>query len=73
MKNSAPLALSWRSGVGFPHPSKRAKVEQSADALTSRLRSLETAAPVRTLPGADALAATVKQFKDAFDPRSGGL
>ena len=51
----------------------RAKVEQSADALTSRLRSLETAAPVRTLPGADALAATVKQFKDAFDPRSGGF
>ena len=52
---------------------ERAKVEQSADALTARLRSLETAAPVWTLPGADALAATVKQFKDAFDARSGGF
>jgi len=52
---------------------ERAKVEQSADALTARLRSLETAAPVWTVPGADALAATVKQFKDAFDPRSGGF
>jgi len=52
---------------------ERAKVEQSADALTTRLRSLETAAPVWTVPGSDALAATVKQFKDAFDPRSGGF
>ncbi len=52
---------------------ERAKVEQSAEALTTRLRSLETAAPVWTLPGADALAATVKQFKDAFDPRNGGF
>ena len=52
---------------------ERAKVEQSADAITTRLRSLETAAPVWTLPGSDALAATVKQFKDAFDPRTGGF
>jgi uncharacterized protein YyaL (SSP411 family) len=52
---------------------ERATVEQSAEALTARLKSLETAAPVWTLPGADALAKTVKQFKDAFDPRNGGF
>ena len=52
---------------------ERAKVEQSADALTARLKSLETAAPVWTLPGADALAKTVKQFKEAFDQRHGGF
>jgi len=52
---------------------ERSKVEQSADSLTARLKAVEIAAPVWTLPGADALAKTVKQFKDAFDPRSGGF
>jgi uncharacterized protein len=52
---------------------EREKVLQSAESLTDRLRSLETAAPLWTLPTADALVGTVKQFKDAFDPRNGGF
>ena len=53
---------------------ERSKVVESAGALTDRLRSLEhAAAPVWTVPTADALAKTVRQFKEAFDARHGGF
>ncbi len=52
----------------------RAKVVESAEALTARLHALEqAAAPVWTVPTAEALDRTVKQFKDAFDARYGGF
>jgi uncharacterized protein YyaL (SSP411 family) len=54
--------------------SERAKVAASADALTERLKSLEHAsAPSWTAPTGEALRATVRQFKDAFDSRHGGF
>jgi uncharacterized protein YyaL (SSP411 family) len=54
---------------------ERGKVVESAEALTTRLKSLEhaAAAPVWTVPTADALEKTLKQFTDAFDPRYGGF
>jgi uncharacterized protein YyaL (SSP411 family) len=52
---------------------ERARVVQSAEALTSRLRALESGAPTWTVPGRDALSRTVRQFRDAFDPRFGGF
>ncbi|HMF96853.1 MAG TPA: thioredoxin domain-containing protein [Vicinamibacterales bacterium] len=52
---------------------ERSKVVDSAEALTERLKSIETARPLWTLPTADALATTVKQFKDSFDQRNGGF
>src|SRR4051812_34721312 len=52
---------------------ERGKVVDSAEALTTRLKSMEQAAPVWTVPGAGALEKTVKQFMDAFDPRNGGF
>jgi len=61
----AEIARVWRAD--------RAKVAQSAEALTDRLRGLEQHAPAWTLPSAEALAATVEQFRQAFDPRFGGF
>jgi len=52
---------------------ERGKVVESAEALTTRLKSMEPAAPVWTVPTAVALDATVKQFLDAFDRRHGGF
>jgi len=53
---------------------ERTKVVESAEALTARLKSMEhAAAPVWTVPSGEALEKTVKQFKDAFDPRFGGF
>ncbi len=52
---------------------ERGKVVESAEALTKRLKSMEQAAPVWTVPTAEALDRTVKQFVDAFDPRNGGF
>jgi uncharacterized protein YyaL (SSP411 family) len=52
---------------------ERAKVMQSADALTTQLTSLERAAASASVPRADALARTVMQFREAFDPRTGGF
>jgi len=52
---------------------ERGKVVESAEALTKRLKSMEQAAPVWTVPTAEALDRTVKQFLDAFDPRNGGF
>ena len=60
------IARAWKADRG--------KVEQSAEALTARLRAIEqAAAPVWTVPGPEALDRTVRQFKDAFDPRFGGF
>jgi uncharacterized protein len=52
---------------------ERGKVVESAEALTTRLKSMEQAAPVWTVPTAGALDTTVKQFLDAFDRRNGGF
>jgi uncharacterized protein YyaL (SSP411 family) len=52
---------------------ERGKVIESANALTNRLKAMEQAAPVWTVPAADALETTVKQFVEAFDPRYGGF
>jgi uncharacterized protein YyaL (SSP411 family) len=52
---------------------ERSKVVDSAEALTARLKSLETAKPLWTLPTADALATTLNQFKESFDQRNGGF
>jgi uncharacterized protein YyaL (SSP411 family) len=50
-----------------------AKVVQSAEAVTAQLRSLETSTAGTGIPGPDALARTVAQFRQAFDPRYGGF
>src|SRR3954464_14478473 len=52
---------------------ERGKVTQSAKALTERLRGLEQISATTSVPEAEALDRTVKQFKDAFDPRHGGV
>ncbi|HXI29125.1 MAG TPA: thioredoxin domain-containing protein [Vicinamibacterales bacterium] len=59
--------------IGRVWKAERSKVIESADALTARLKSLETARPAWTVPTADALATTVKQFKESFDARNGGF
>src|SRR5437867_2046738 len=51
----------------------RAKVADSAEAMTRQLRTTEQPAPMSTVPGGDALIATVRQFKESFDPRFGGF
>ena len=53
--------------------SERDKVEQSADAVTARLLGMEHTAPVWIVPGADALAKTLEQFRESFDARRGGF
>jgi uncharacterized protein len=52
--------------------SERDKVVQSAEALTAQLRQIEHSAAGQ-LPGEEALARTVRQFRDAFDQRNGGF
>jgi uncharacterized protein len=59
------IARVWRS--------ERAKVMESADAVTARLMSLEQATPVWTTPSTDALDRTVNQFRQSFDARRGGF
>jgi uncharacterized protein YyaL (SSP411 family) len=59
------IARVWRA--------ERPKVVQSAEAMTTQLRTLERPSPAGTVPGADALAQTVNQFREAFDPRHGGF
>src|SRR3989442_570773 len=59
------IARVWRA--------ERDKVAHSAESLTAQLRAVEHGSPTWTLPTADALAATVKQFRDAFDARYGGF
>jgi uncharacterized protein YyaL (SSP411 family) len=53
--------------------SEREKVVQSADAMTTRMRTMEPAAPAWTVPGADALAKTLQQFRESFDSKRGGF
>jgi hypothetical protein len=52
---------------------ERERVVQSADAMTTKLRTREPAAPVWTVPGAEALAKTLQQFRESFDPKRGGF
>ncbi len=52
---------------------EREKVTESAETLTKHLQSVEQPAPAWTVPNAEALARTVQQFKEAFDPRHGGF
>src|SRR5262245_48976199 len=52
---------------------EREKAAQSAESLTSQLRAVERASPTWTVPGADALLSTARQFRDTFDPRHGGF
>src|SRR5262245_37633987 len=52
---------------------EREKVERSAEALTAQLRAVESASPVWTVPGPDALTRTVEQFRRSFDARYGGF
>jgi uncharacterized protein len=52
---------------------EREKVLESADAVTARLQAMEQGAPSWTTPTAGALAATVRQFRQAFDGRRGGF
>ena len=52
---------------------ERDKVIQSSEALTAQMRGLERAAATSSVPGQDALARTVRQFHEAFDPRYGGF
>jgi hypothetical protein len=59
------IARVWRA--------EREKVAQSAESLTSQLRQVEQTAPTWTVPGANALSSTVKQFRDTFDARLGGF
>src|SRR5579884_3220636 len=51
----------------------REKVVRSSDALTLQLQSMEQAPPSADVPGAAALAHTVRQFRQAFDARRGGF
>jgi hypothetical protein len=49
------------------------KVRESARALTDRLRGLEHAPASADLPGEEALARTMAQFREVFDSRHGGF
>jgi uncharacterized protein YyaL (SSP411 family) len=51
----------------------RDKVMRSAESLTNELRALDKTSPVWTVPGPEALAATVSQFRQTFDRRRGGF
>ena len=61
----AEIARAWGT--------EQSKVVESAEALTARLRTVEPAAAVSTVPGADALDRTVQQFREAFNPHLGGF
>ena len=52
---------------------ERDKVAKSAEAMVAQLRTVEQTAPTWTLPGPDALARTVEQFRRSFDGRHGGF
>jgi len=61
----AEVARVWREN--------RENLERSADQLTGRLRGFTSSAPVKDVPGADVLAAAVRDFESAFDARAGGF
>jgi len=50
-----------------------AKVQQSAEAMTSQLRGVERAAPASGMPTAAALDRSATQFRDTFDHVHGGF
>ena len=52
---------------------EREKILQSAEAVTSQLRSGDRTQASAAIPEASALARTVTQFKQAFDTRHGGF
>ena len=52
--------------IGRVWRAERGRVIESADALTTRLRSMEQTAPASNLPGVAALERTVQQFRDAY-------
>ena len=52
---------------------ERGKVMQSAEAVTEQLRRLEPSTTAASMPGEEALARAVAQFREAFDPRHGGF
>jgi uncharacterized protein YyaL (SSP411 family) len=51
----------------------REKVVQSAEAVTAQLRGLDRAAASARVPGSEALARIVTQFREAFDRKNGGF
>jgi uncharacterized protein YyaL (SSP411 family) len=59
------IARVWRSEPD--------KVQRSAEALTEQLRGVERGAPGQGVPGAEALARTVQQFRASFDTRNAGF
>jgi uncharacterized protein YyaL (SSP411 family) len=59
------IARAWQT--------ERGRVVESAASLVERLRSLEGDAASPEVPGPDALARTVDQFRTSFDPRNGGF
>jgi uncharacterized protein YyaL (SSP411 family) len=59
------IARAWQT--------ERDRVRESAESLIERLRSLEGDTAASEIPGPDALARTVEQFRTSFDPRHGGF
>src|SRR3954471_24213684 len=51
----------------------RQKIEQSAESVTSQMRSSSQDAPAASVPGADVLPRIVAQFRSSFDRRYGGF
>jgi uncharacterized protein YyaL (SSP411 family) len=52
---------------------ERAKVVESAEAVTAQLRAGDRPQPSWTTPGGDALQRTVAQFRQSFDKRNAGF
>jgi uncharacterized protein YyaL (SSP411 family) len=59
--------------IGRVWTADRAKVLESAEAMTTQLRRVEQAAATSKVPGGDALARAVTQFWEAFDWRNSGF
>jgi uncharacterized protein len=59
------IARAWRAD--------RVKVEQSAGALTAKMQDFKRTQATPAIPGVEALARTVSQFRAAFDDRHGGF
>ncbi|MCC7417387.1 MAG: thioredoxin domain-containing protein [Acidobacteria bacterium] len=59
------IARAWAQDCG--------QIAGSAESIINQLRSLEQPGAAPAVPGADALARTVQQFREAFDARHGGF
>jgi uncharacterized protein YyaL (SSP411 family) len=59
------IARVWRDD--------RLRIRQSASGLAVRLREVAGTPPAADVPGVDALARTVDQFRQDYDPRAGGF